>query len=165
MIEPSTAATGEHVIRNRDDFIEALRARKDEIGLSNSYIEHALHLGAGGCDKYLGPSRTKNLSLLMALDLVELLGSMLALKRDAETEARMAPRWERRDEAQVRRCSRVSMRLVEACRPMVLRELTSKASKARKTKMTAAARKRIAKLAARARWSRAKSKPRRKAAA
>jgi hypothetical protein len=48
------------------------------------------------------------------------------------------------------------MRLVEACRPTVLRELTSRAGKARLIKMTAAARKRIAKLAAKARWAKAK---------
>jgi hypothetical protein len=92
--------------------------------------------------------------------MVELFGGRLVFQVDAETEARMRERWERRDEAQVRRCNRVSKRLIEACRPAVLRELASKAGKARMTTMTAAARRRIAKLAARARWS----KPKRKAA-
>jgi hypothetical protein len=166
MIEPTDAAMApaEHIVRNRDDLVELLRARKAQIGLSNAYVEHALHMGAGGCDKLLGPSRTKGLSLLVAFDLVELFGGRLVFQVDPDTEARIGKRWERRDEAQVRRCSRVSMRLVEACRPTVLRELTSRAGKARLTKMTAAARKRIAKLAAKARWSRRKTRRRGRAA-
>jgi hypothetical protein len=78
--------------------------------------------------------------------------SSASRQRTPETESRMKGRWERRVESQVRPYKRVSMKLIETCRPTVLSELGSKAGKARMTKMTAAARKRIAKLAARARW-------------
>jgi hypothetical protein len=116
-IESNTSAsTGvSRTIRNRDDLVEVLRARKAELGLSNSFVDHALLMSSGGCDKILGPSRTKGMSIPVALDLIELLGGRLVFQVDPETEARMRKRWDRRDEAQVRRCSRVSIRLVEAC--------------------------------------------------
>jgi hypothetical protein len=156
----SPAISAAHVIRNRDDLVELLRARKAELGLSNAFVEAQLLMSSGGCDKVLGPAQVKGMSVAVMFDLIELFGGRLVFQVDPETEARMRKRWDRRDEAQVRRCSRVSMRLVEACRPTVLRELTSRAGKARLTKMTAAARKRIARLAARARWSRTKAKRR-----
>jgi len=143
-------------IRNRDDLVEALRARKAELGLANSFVDHALLMASGGTDKILGPTQAKGLTLMVALDMVELFGCKLLLVPCPETESRMKGRWERRVESQVRPYKRVSMKLIEACRPTVLRELASKAGKARMTTMTAAARRRIARLAARARWARPK---------
>jgi hypothetical protein len=162
--EPTTPTTSPPigtVLRSRDELVELLRARKAALGLSNAFIEEQMQMAAGGADKVLGPSRVKGLSVAVMFDLVELFGGRLVFQIDPATEARMRDRWERRDEAQVRRCNRVSKRLIETCAPMVLRELARKAGKARMTTMTAAARRRIARLAARARWS----KPKRRKAA
>jgi hypothetical protein len=61
VIETTDAAMAraEHIIRNRDDLVELLRARKAQIGLSNAYVEHALHMGAGGCDKLLAQKASR----------------------------------------------------------------------------------------------------------
>ena len=47
------------VITCRDDLVEILRARKAELGLSNSYVEHQLQMGDGNADKFIGPVPTK----------------------------------------------------------------------------------------------------------
>ena len=36
--------TAEHVIRNRDDLIETLRSRKEQLGLSNAFVEAQLQM-------------------------------------------------------------------------------------------------------------------------
>jgi hypothetical protein len=42
------------MLRTPDDLIEALRARKDEIGLSNAVLEELAGMAAGHVDKVLG---------------------------------------------------------------------------------------------------------------
>jgi hypothetical protein len=87
---------GEYIIRNRDELLEALRLRKTELGLSNSLLEHQLHMADGHIDKLLGPSQKKGFSVPVMLDMVELLGCRLVIQVDAETEARMQTRYETR---------------------------------------------------------------------
>ena len=50
--------TTDLVIRCSDDMVEAFRARKEQLGLSNAAIEERLLMAAGTCDKYLGPTRS-----------------------------------------------------------------------------------------------------------
>jgi hypothetical protein len=80
-----------------DELIEALRSRKDELGLSNAFVEAQLQMADGHCDKLLGPTRRKGMSVAVLLDIIELFGAQLVIQVDAETEARMRERWERRD--------------------------------------------------------------------
>jgi hypothetical protein len=51
-------------IRSYDDLIEAFRARKGEIGLSNTDCDTLGGLTPGHTDKVLGPARAKNLGPL-----------------------------------------------------------------------------------------------------
>jgi hypothetical protein len=141
-----------HVIGNRDDLVEVLRARKAQIGLSNAYVEHALHMGAGGCDKPLGPSRTKSLSLLVAFDLVELFGGRLVFQIDAALEARMRNRWERRSERNVRQGKRVSRKIMALAQQVFFKRLSKLGNDARKVKLPPEVRSDIARAAATSRW-------------
>jgi hypothetical protein len=62
--------TAEHVIRNSDDMVEAFRSRKEQLGLFNETVDAQLLIGAGACDKYLGPSQVKRLSAHLIGDLM-----------------------------------------------------------------------------------------------
>jgi hypothetical protein len=46
--------TVEHVIRGSDDLVEAFRARKEQLRLSNAAVESQLLLADGVYDKYHG---------------------------------------------------------------------------------------------------------------
>jgi hypothetical protein len=145
---------GEYVIRNRDDLIEALRSRKDELGLSNAFMEDQLQMADGHCDKVLGPTQRKGMSIPVMLDIVELLGAALVIKIDAETEARMQERWERRDAGKVHPPRRLSERLMEIARSQLMRQLGKSGGVKRAKSLPAKQRARIARAAALARWRR-----------
>src|ERR1700733_712157 len=111
--------TTELVIENRDELVAALRSRKEFLGLSNAWIEAQLHMTDGGADKILGPSQAKGFSVAVLFDLVELFGARLLIRVDAESEARMATRWERRDERAVRSQKRISKELLKIAKPLL----------------------------------------------
>jgi hypothetical protein len=149
MVPPQASAARDVV---QPSSLEALRARKTEIGLSNNFIEHALHMGAGGLDKVLGPSRVKGLSLPVALDLLELLGCRLRIEVDSELEAKMAERYERRSECSVRQHRRISKAIMERVKPVLFAELGRDGGKARARSLPAKQRREIARNAALVRW-------------
>jgi hypothetical protein len=145
---------GEYVIRNRDDLIEALRSRKDELGLSNGFVEGQLLMADGHCDKLLGPSQCKGMSIPVLLDMIELFGAQLVIKIDAETEAKMRERWERRDAGKVHPPRRLSAHLMRVARAQLYLGLSQLGNNARKAKLPPEARSRIARAAAISRWQR-----------
>jgi hypothetical protein len=145
---------GEYVIRNRDDLVEALRSRKDELGLSNAFVEAQLQMGDSACDKILGPSQAKGMSIPVMLDMIELFGARLVIQVDAETEARMQERWERRDAGKVHPPRRLSAHLMRIARAQLYLGLSELGNKARKAKLPPEARSRIARAAAISRWRR-----------
>jgi hypothetical protein len=144
----------EQVIRNRDDLIEALRSRKELLGLSNAFVEDQLQMADGHCDKLLGPTQRKGMSIPVLLDMVELFGGRLVFQVDAETEARMQARWERRDAGKVRRPRRLSACLMGIARAQLYLGLSQLGNNARKAKLPPEARSRIARAAALSRWQR-----------
>jgi hypothetical protein len=145
---------GEYVIRNRDDLVEALRSRKDELGLSNGFIEHQLQMGDGACNKILGPTQSKGMSILVLLDMIELFGLSLSLRTDAAAEARMQARYERRDTGKVRTPRRLSAHLMRIATTQFYRRLSQLGNEARKVKLPREARSSIARAAALSRWQR-----------
>jgi hypothetical protein len=146
--------TAEHVIRCSDDLVEAFRARKVQLGLSNETVEEQLLMAAGTADKYLGPSRSKQLTARVIQDLMTLLGVELVMRVNPELEARMHDRCERRDERQVRPQSRLSGRLMEIANKQLYTRLSKLGNEARKAKLPPEARSNIARAAAVARWQR-----------
>jgi hypothetical protein len=143
-----------HVIRNRDDLIEVLRSRKEQLGLSNAFVDAQLQLADGGCDKVLGPTQARGMGAAVLLDMVELFGARLVIQVDAETEARMQKRWEHREERNVRQQQRLSKRLLEIATSQFYQRLSKLGNEARKAKLPPEARSNIARAAALARWDR-----------
>jgi hypothetical protein len=146
--------TTELVIENREQLIAVLRSRKEFLGLSNAFVEAQLQLTSGGADKILGPSQTKGFSVAVLFDLVELFGARLLIRVDAESEARMATRWEQRDERAVRSPKRISQKLLELAQPIIQQKLGRAGGLKRAACLPAKQRSRIARAAAISRWQR-----------
>lgn len=85
-----------------DGLIEALRQRKAELGLSCLLMDELSGLPAGYTGKVLGPRRIKSLGAISTDAINGALGVKLAVIEDPDAMKRMAPRWERRNEAHVR---------------------------------------------------------------
>jgi hypothetical protein len=143
--------TAEHVIRNRDDLVDTLRSRKEQLGLSNAFVEAQLQMADGGCDKVLGPSQIKGMSILVMLDMIELFGARLVIQVNAETEAKMQGRWERRNERLTRPHRRFSKELLALARSQLFAELGKRGGARRAASLTAKQRSEIARSGAMAR--------------
>jgi hypothetical protein len=143
--------TTELVIENRDELVAALRSRKEFLQLSNSFVEAELLMTAGGCDKVLGPSQTSGFSIATLFDLVELFGARLVFRIDEASSARMAHRWERRDERAVRRPKRISKELLKIAKPLLFADLGRSGGKARAANIPATLASKIGRKAGRAR--------------
>jgi hypothetical protein len=90
-------------VRSYDDLVNAIRAVKEFLGLSNETIEEIAGLARGHVDKMLGPKRAKRIGPRTLELLLGALGARLRLEVDPEQAKRVASRWTRRDEKQVRR--------------------------------------------------------------
>lgn len=157
MVDPNTSlaqAPLEHVIRRADDLVEAFRARKAQLGISNETVEAQLLLAPGMADKYLGPSRTLQLTAPVLEDFMTLFSVEFVMRVNPELEAKMSGRLERRDERQVRPQSRLSRQLMEVATSQFYARLSKLGNEARRVKLPAEARSRIARAAAISRWQR-----------
>jgi hypothetical protein len=142
-------------IRSHDELVDFIYARKNELGLSNAFVEQACNMTAGHCDKLLGPSREKNLSKFTLDYFFTLLAFELVPRPDPEQEARMLPKWEKREECQVRTGPRaVSKKLLELTRPIVQRAFGKLGNEARNRVLAREQRSEIARVAAETRWRR-----------
>lgn len=120
-----------------DDFMEVFRARKDELKLSNAFIEECLGLTSSHADKLLGPSRRhRRLNAQFFAALCETLALKFVAVPDPEAAARMAPKWEKRVGAQLRLQARVSEALIARVAPIVLRRLADQIERDAKTVAT-----------------------------
>ena len=110
-----------------DELVDAFRARKTALSLSNEAIEHIIPLAAGHCDKLIGPSQTRGLSQLSLDGMLAALALKLIVVVDPDQVARMSPLWEntgRRDNKMVRSCTtRVAKVTLARAQPHVVREL------------------------------------------
>jgi hypothetical protein len=118
------------------ELVDAFRARKEALGLSNEAVEHLIPLAAGHCDKVLGPSGTRGLSQTTLDGLLNALGLKLLVAINPEQVARMRSRWQGRVQQQVRPPAKVAAALIARARPVVLRQLASKAATARWSRTT-----------------------------
>ena len=135
-----------------EGLLEAFRARKEALELSNATIDELGGLCAGHADKVLGPSRIKGLSTMTLDVLLGVLALKLVVVEYPEAAARIVDRWGIRSKPHVRaRCSRVSMKVLESARPVILKELSAKAAEGRKA-IPAEKRSEIARNAACSRW-------------
>lgn len=111
------------IVRNYAELVDALARVKNFLQLSNETVELISGLCAGHCDKLLGPSRAKKIGPRSLDLLLGALGLELVVRPDPEAARKMALRWERRDERQVREPARISQALLDKCRPIILAEL------------------------------------------
>lgn len=148
-----------------DDLIEALRKRKDELGLSNEFLDEWSGRAQGYWTHVLGPSRHKALSMSAFSDLAAMFGFRLELVLDMDAVRKMEAHWEKREGNYRSKAyrfvpARLSTTILDRAKPMILGALSksgaSKGGKARAAKLSKQRRSQIARKAARARW-RAKS--------
>jgi hypothetical protein len=137
------------------ELIEALRSRKEALGLSNEAIEHLIPLTAGHCDKVIGLSGTRGLSPLTIDGMLSSLGLKLLVAIDPEPVSRMRSRWENagaRDQRQVRPPARISKMLLSRAKPYVIREAARKAASVRWRGISPELRSRLMREVSLARW-------------
>jgi hypothetical protein len=143
-------------IRCHDDLVDYIRARKEELGLSHEFIEEKCLMTKGHVDKLLGPSKEKGLSRFTVDYFFEILAFELLPRPNPLKEAEMRPRWEGRDETQVRTGGprRISKTLLELAKPVIYRAFSQLGNEARMRMLPAEHRSAIARKAALARWRR-----------
>jgi hypothetical protein len=134
-----------------EDIHDALRLRFDALEISRASIDAAAGLPDGYASKLLAPVPIKRFGDISLWPTLQVAGLRLALIEDPNTLAQTA-RITKRDRSQVRH-QLAGIAPVEACGAATFSDLARKGGTARMSKLTVAARRRLGKLAARARWS------------
>jgi hypothetical protein len=109
-----------------NDLVEAFRARKVELGLSDEALDHRAGLTRGHAGKLLGPSRDKGIGAATIGALMDALGVAFLMVEDPEKLAQ-AGEVERRAEWRVRD----GLFTIKKARRIVLSRMSAKANKAR----------------------------------
>jgi hypothetical protein len=140
-------------VRSSEDMVDALRAIKTLLGLSNEFCDQIGGLSSGHTDKILGPTRAKNLGP-MTFDLFcELFAVEFRMHINIDAAKRMAERWEGREMRNVRiEPNRVSKVLLQRAKSHVLKASGQIGGMVRNEMLTPKHRKDIASKAAKARW-------------
>lgn len=144
-----------------DDLIEAFRAIKDILGLSNTFCDDTIGITAGHTDKVLGPTRAKGLSSFMFDNFSELFAVEFEMRINLDAAKRMQSRWEGRENGRIHvDSSRVSKRMMERAKPQVLKGFAQQGVAGRLTVLTGEHRSKIARKAAKTRWRRHRQRER-----
>lgn len=147
------------VLRRHQDFAEVFRHMKEKWGLTNKFIDDAGGLAEGQTDKYLGPSGTKNWGPHTFDLFCEILAIEFHAKVDIEAAKRMAEVWDGRQPRwfpEEKMNTRVSKKLLERAKPLVLKDFSQLGVAARLTMLTGEHRSQIASKAAKSRWKKAR---------
>ncbi|MGY8660944.1 hypothetical protein Q3C01_01080 [Bradyrhizobium sp. UFLA05-109] len=106
------------------ELVEAFRAIKDRLGLSNKFVDDACDYADGITDKLLGPSHTKTINALSFSMFCAVFAVRFEMKVDLEAVRKMEARWEGRETRKVAPPDSVlSKKLLDKARPIILREL------------------------------------------
>jgi hypothetical protein len=152
-------------ITDYNSWVEALRARKAELGLSDSELDHRAFLAAGHTSKVLGPSRVRGIGASVFDSYMAALAFDLVMVPNPGKLANVASSaLAKRNECHVRKNHRVGKMAISR----VMKELSRKSvamlshgaharfgrkgGKARAKLLTQDQRSKIARKAARARW-------------
>jgi hypothetical protein len=121
----------ERAISTYDDLVTAFRARKDELGLSNTLCDELLNRPSGYTDHYLGRA-DKSIGPIAFILFCELFALEFVPRQNLAAASRMEPVWERRNNTQVRvRPLKVSKAVLDLARPFIRAEMARHASNAR----------------------------------
>lgn len=130
-----------------DELLGLLRARQQELGLSNAALEQVCGLSGGQANRWLGPGREKSPTLASLCLILDGLGLSGTLHVDAEKEARVGPLWARagrRAGEQVRTTTvRVSKIAIARAKSVVMSEAGRRAALARWKNTTKAERRAV----------------------
>ena len=138
-----------------DGLVEGLRARAASVNLSYELIEDLADLANGALSKYLSDLRKKQLTIASLLRVTQVLGVKVIFVTDDKLLRAMQPYWEPRDakKAHARRRASLGRATIERLLPVAFSEFAKLGAAARNAKLTAHRRKRLARRAAKARWS------------
>jgi hypothetical protein len=118
-------------VRSWEDLVDRIGDWREARGLAYSTVDALAGLASGHSSFILGPSRTKGLSP-MTFDLfTQILGVQFLLVEDPAAVAKIEHRWEPRTETHVRTSGRVSRKILDRARPVILKELIDAAAAAR----------------------------------
>jgi hypothetical protein len=138
------------VCRNHGEIVDALRARKDELGLSDSFVDDIGGFAHGHVGKIIGPSRLKGLGRSTIDRLLNVLGVSLLVVVDDEKMRQLKKRHERRAGMYVSENGRVAKLAIKRARPAVLKALGQLGGHARSQALDGKRRSEIARLGAHA---------------
>jgi hypothetical protein len=115
-------------IADGPSLLDALEARRNELGLSNATVEELGGLTSGHLTKIAGPARSRSPTLATLDRLMVVLGLSFVLVRDPEKVERVQSRWRPRAASKVRHRA-LSATTIARAKPHVLAELARKASR------------------------------------
>ena len=117
--------------QTHDGLVDLLRARQESLQLSNEVLDHLALFTSGHSDKLLGPSRSRGLSQISLDSLLASLALKLIIVEDEAGAELMRPKWEGRDQRQVRSVrARIAKATLRHATPHVVRELGRRGGKA-----------------------------------
>lgn len=149
------------VVTNYGELVDAFRARKAEIAISDLTLDSLAGWPAGWCGKVLGPAQSKTLGFLSFFNGLQALGLAVHIVEDKDLTARLRSRWEKKDVTRATMLDRLSIKAISKFVPIVAREMSkragSKGGRNRAAKLSPARRRAIARKGGIARWKRRRS--------
>ena len=86
------------VASNYDELIEAIRARLEELQVSQAALEELAGLTGGHLGKLIGASRVKTLGMMSLFLILEALAVRVVFEEDPDLLRKMEGRWEKRED-------------------------------------------------------------------
>jgi hypothetical protein len=129
-----TTCAAHHLVepaRTWDEFLDRLGSWREQRGLSFEALDNLAGVARSYSGHILNPSRRKPLPPMMMDLLLQILGVQLLVVEDPAAVAKIEHRWEARSETHVHINGRVSQKLLDRARPLILQELIAAAAAAR----------------------------------
>ncbi|WGR74328.1 MULTISPECIES: hypothetical protein [unclassified Bradyrhizobium] len=147
------------VVTDHESLREAFRVAKALRNLSNAFCDDAGDFAEGHVDKCLGPTAARGIGPTTFDEFCKMFAVKFVMVPDLECEAAMQGVWQGRENRNVRdNAHRMSKELLARAQPLIFKEMSRRAAAARKIKIAAPLRAKIARRAARARWKKARAK-------
>jgi hypothetical protein len=140
------------LLRTADEVLDAVKARKESLGLSNAVLDEIAGYDPGRWSKAFGPSRDKCPTIATLMNFCDALGVSFVLVEDPVKARLVARRWTRRNETSVHHASKVSQSAIRRALPHARKMFATAGGKARWKDTTPEQRSAAARHAARARW-------------
>jgi hypothetical protein len=142
------------IVTDHNGMVDAFRARKEALNLSDAALEARANLTAGHVGKLLGAVPAKHMGILSQWAIAWALGLKVVLIEDADAMALHAENADqrRRPDYGAKRLAQVGQRTITRMVPVIAREIGSRGGKARMALMTPDQLRRHQRKAGLARW-------------